>query len=610
MKERALFLVRSYITTLAVFLIAKVVFMFAMRGSQAFGVSDVCDVLRHGFTLDLSTAFYFIVLPLLITIASLWMSGRTTRRVFRIYFLLIAVAFSLAFIADTALYPHWGYKLDSTCLQYLASPKVAAASVPTWLLVAGLLAIIALSALLFYLFTMRMPRFTPPKRRWPYCIFALVALPVIFIGMRGGIEESTTNVGQAYYSQRAFLNHSAVNPVFNFLSSFENTVRTDVRYTYYSDAECKALLDSIFPTESLSPDTLLRTQRPNIVIVMMESCGGQFTMISGRKDVTPNLNRMASEGIYFSECYANSFRTDRATVSIFSGYPSFPTMSLQKNLAKNAKLPGLARTLLRAGYTTSYYYGGDINFTKKGSYLINSGFEQLSSQEDYPRPLRRMSKWGVHDEYVLDRIAQEVESWSPQDTVPHLIGYNTLSSHEPWEVPHKALADPVDNAFHYLDHCVELFIQRLRKSPAWDNLLVILLPDHGVNHNGQDETSKLKMHIPMLWLGGAVREPHTVDVFCNQSDLAATLFGQLGLPHDDFPFSRDVLSQNYTRPLAWHTFNNGFSMVDSTGFFVYDLTAESATVKDIDPKNEENASRLTRLGKAILQETSRDLSER
>jgi len=129
MKERALFLVRSYITTLAVFLIAKVVFMFSMRGSQPFGTSDVCDVLRHGFTLDLSTAFYFIVLPLLITIGSLWMSGRTTRRLFRIYFLVVAVAFSLAFIADTALYPHWGYKLDSTCLQYLASPKVAAASV-------------------------------------------------------------------------------------------------------------------------------------------------------------------------------------------------------------------------------------------------------------------------------------------------------------------------------------------------------------------------------------------------------------------------------------------------------------------------------------------------
>lgn len=602
MKERVLFLLRTYVVAVAVFLFAKVVFMLSLRSSQPFSLGDVYDVLHHGLTLDLSTALYFIVFPLLFTLASLWVSGRTTRRLLRVYFFLVSVAFSLAFVADTALYPHWGYKLDSTCLQYLASPTVAAASVPTWLLIAGLLLIIVLAALFFFLFTFRMPQYARLRRRWPFCLLTLVAVPLIFIGIRGGLDESTTNVGQAYYSQRAFLNHSAVNPVFNFLSSFESTVRTDVRYIYYTDEECQALLDSIFPTESLAPDTLLRTRRPNIVIVMMESCSGQFTMISGRNEVTPNLNRLADEGIYFSECYANSFRTDRATVSIFSGYPAFPTMSLQKNLSKNAKLPGLARTLLRAGYTTSYYYGGDINFTKKGSYLINSGFEHLSSQEDYPRQLRRMSKWGVHDEYVFDRIAQEIESWSPQDTVLHLIGYNTLSSHEPWQVPHQALADPVDNAFHYLDACVGQFISRLRKSPAWDNLLVVILPDHGINYAGHDETSQVKMHIPMLWLGGAVREPRVVDAFCNQCDLAATLFGQLGLPHDDFPFSRDVLSQNYTRPLAWHTFNNGFSLVDSTGFFVYDLTADTPIVGSGKEKE--------RLGKAILQETSRDLADR
>ena len=602
MKERVFFLLRTYVVAVAVFLLAKVVFMLSLWSSQPFSLGDMYDVLRHGLTLDLSTALYFIVFPLLFTLASLWVSGRIVRRLLRVYFFLVSVAFSLAFVADTALYPHWGYKLDSTCLQYLASPTVAAASVPTWLLVAGFLFIIALAALFFFLFTFRMPQYARVSRRWPLCLLILVAVPLIFIGIRGGVDESTTNVGQAYYSQRAFLNHSAVNPVFNFLSSFESTVRTDVRYTYYTEEECQALLDSIFPTESLSPDTLLRTRRPNIVLVMMESCSGQFTMISGRNEVTPNLNRLADEGVYFSQCYANSFRTDRATVSIFSGYPAFPTMSLQKNLAKNAKLPGLARTLLKAGYTTSYYYGGDINFTKKGSYLINSGFEHLSSQEDYPRSLRRMSKWGVHDEYVFDRIAQEIESWSPQDTVLHLIGYNTLSSHEPWQVPHQVLTDPVDNAFHYLDACIGNFISRLRKSPNWDNLLVIFLPDHGINYAGHDETSQVKMHIPMLWLGGVVREPRVVDAFCNQSDLAATLFGQLGLSHDDFPFSRDVLSQNYTRPLAWHTFNNGFSLVDSTGFFVYDLTAESPMVGSGKEKE--------RLGKAILQETSRDLADR
>jgi len=110
------------------------------------------------------------------------------------------------------------------------------------------------------------------------------------------------------------------------------------------------------------------------------------------------------------------------------------------------------------------------------------------------------------------------------------------------------------------------------------------------------------MHIPMLWLGGAVCQPRVVDAYCNQTDLAATLLGQLGIAHDDFLFSRDVLGRQYTRQFAFHTFNNGFSVVDSTGFFVYDLTSQRPMVGD--------DKQMERLGKAILQETTRDLSER
>ena len=603
MKPRILFLLRTYVVTVAIFLVAKVVFMCANHADHFFSVGDVADVLRHGLTLDLSTAFYFFVLPLLLMLVSLWWWGKGLRRVLRVYFLLVAFAFALAFVADTSLYPYWGFKLDASCLQYLSSPETAAASVSTDYLLLRLLAIVLLTGLFFFLYVWRMPHLKAMKRKWAYVLLTILALPLVFIGIRGGIDESTTNIGQVYYSQQAFLNHSAVNPVFSFLSSFENTGRSDVRYEFFSDEECASILDSVFDTRSLDPDSLLRTKRPHIVLIMLESCGGQFTMISGRQDVTPNLNRLASEGIYFSQCYANSYRTDRATVCIWSGYPSFPTMSLQKVPSKNAHLPALSRTLRDEGYTTSYYYGGDINFTKKRSYLVNCGFEELSSQDNYPRSLRVKSKWGVCDEIVLDTIASNIEKWAVGPDEPrHLIGYNTLSSHEPWEVPHQALADPVDNAFHYLDYCIGQFVERMRRSPLWDDLLIVMLPDHGVNHAGLDETSELKMHIPMLWLGGAVRQPRVVDAYCNQTDLAATLLGQLGIAHDDFLFSRDVLGRQYTRQFAFHTFNNGFSVVDSTGFFVYDLTSQRPMVGD--------DKQMERLGKAILQETTRVLSER
>lgn len=602
MRQRILFLVRMFLTTVVLFLGAKVVFMLVNRSAQAFTAGDVLDVLRHGLTLDLSTALHFVVVPFLVTIASIWYTGRWLDRIVKVWFAITAIAFALAFMADTALYPHWGYKLDASCLQYLATPTAAAASVSTGWLVIGLMGLIGLIGLLYFLFTWRLRPLAPLRRKWPYGVLCLAMAPLIFVGIRGGVDESTTNIGQVYYSQKPFLNHSAVNPVFSFLSSFESTMRDDVRYAFMTREECDSLLAGTYNTRSIGIDTLLTTPRPNVVLVMLESAGGQFTRIGGKDYVMPRFNRLCDEGVYFSQCYANSYRTDRATVSIWSGHLSFPTMSLQKVPKKNSKLPGVARTLVGVGYDTHYFYGGDINFTKKRSYLINSGFDRFTYKADFTRSEQRTAQWGVCDSIMFARVLEEIKTWQPDDKKNHLIGYNTLSSHEPWDVPIQVLDDPVENAFHYLDRCIGRFVDQLRQTPQWDNLLLVFIPDHGVKYAGIDETTSLIMHIPVLWMGGAVKAPRVIDTVCNQSDQAATLLGQLGISHDDFLFSRDVLSQTYTRPFAYHTFNNGFSLFDGTDFVVYDLTSDHPIVGS----NQD----LIRRGKAILQLSSEDLAGR
>ena len=106
----------------------------------------------------------------------------------------------------------------------------------------------------------------------------------------------------------------------------------------------------------------------------------------------------------------------------------------------------------------------------------------------------------------------------------------------------------------------------------------------------------------MVWVGGAVKAPRQVTSLCNQTDLAATLLAQLGLPHSQFRWSRDVLSRTYRYPFAVHNYNNGFSLTDSTGFMVYDLDSRRIIVDE-----SSDAPRLERMGKAILQATTSDL---
>ena len=269
--------------------------------------------------------------------------------------------------------------------------------------------------------------------------------------------------------------------------------------------------------------------------------------------------------------------------------------------AKSRSLPNMAATLARQGYNTHYLYGGDINFTNMRSYLVGGGFSQLTWKADYSQEEQQSAEWGVRDDITFETLRQLTDTMAR----PYLIGYSTLSSHEPWDVPVHRFDDKVLNAFYYLDQCIGQFIAQLKQSPRWKNTLVVMLPDHGINYKDIDETHQVRNHIPMLWVGGAVKTPKRISKLCNQTDLAATLLAQLGIDHADFGFSRDVLSNSYSYPFAYHTYNNGFSLVDSTGYVVYDLNSEKVIAG-----NSTDKERLVRMGKALLQKTSADLKKR
>ena len=603
MRQRALYLLKFYVATLFFFVAAKIGFMLYQHGGHNFTFTDMLQVIGHGLSLDLSTSLYIIAVPFLLVAASLWL--RIPKWCFRIYYAFAAVLLSLAFVADTSLYEFWQFKLDASCLSYLETPTEAMASVSTGYILLRLLCLMILVGGIYWVYD----KLTPPFQRLASgmqklaaSLATLLLIPLIIIGIRGGLDESTTNIGQVYYSQNQFLNHSAVNPVFSFFASFEKTATNNVTYHFMEDKACEQIVSELYNTKSIGIDTLLTTQQPNIIVILLESCGGQFTEISGRTDITPNLNRLAHEGIYFTNCYANSWRTDRGTLCTWSGYPSFPTMSVMKMPSKSRSLPNIARTLQQErGYSTHYLYGGDINFTNMRSYLVAGGFSDLTWKDDYTKEEQTSAKWGVRDDITFQTLTELTQTMRQ----PFLIGYSTLSSHVPWDVPIHHFDDEVLNAFYYLDQCIGDFIQQLRQSDLWDNTLVIMLPDHGIVYAGLDESNPLLNHIPMLWVGGAVKQPRRIEQVCNQTDLPATLLGQLGIAHDEYTFSRDVLSVTYKNPFAIHTYDDGYTIIDSASFVNYDFISNRVVSnygKDRD--------KLILRAKAILQAASKDLNKR
>ena len=608
MKKRIAYISLYFFTVLLIFILQKPLFML-YNGSieKGFGFADYMQVMVHGASLDAATAGYLTAFPFLLVLISIWFRKFPLKKILYRYYILAAALISIIFVVDMALYTFWGFKLDASVFLYIDSPKEALASVSVGFILLRVLAILLLIALNSWVLLKITPSvLTATRKRIAGTAGMLLLGGVLFIIIRGGVTESTSNIGQVYFSNEPFLNHSAVNPDFSLLSSMGKSQDFASEFNFFDEEKRAALFDGLYPTtDGDSIIQVLNTKRPNILIILMEGFGGAFVEpLGGLPDVTPHFNRLSKEGVFFTNCYANSFRTDRGTVCTFSGYLGLPTASVMKIPAKSRTLPAIAEGLSKAGYKTDFLYGGDINFTNMKSYLLSTGYQRLTANTDFSLAEQTSNAWGVNDDITFEYLYNQLRNRKEEG--PWHTAFLTLSSHEPFEVPYHRLEDKIPNAFAYTDECLGKFVDRLKQTPAWKDLLVICLPDHGFYYPREGSNAMPRFyHIPLLWLGGAVKQPMQVDKIMNQTDLAATLLGQLGLEHTAFTFSRNVLGSDYKYPFAFYSFNNGFSFRDSTGVTVFDNNSGSILFDE--PEADE--SRLDK-GKAILQTVYDDLGNR
>lgn len=610
-KRKIAFLLAVFFATVALMAAQKPVFLLwysHLAASAAWG--EWIGVVVHGLKLDLTVAGYITALPLLVTLLSLWvrLPDRPWRGVMAAYFVAVSVVTAVIFAVDLGLYEHWGFRLDATILMYLADPKEAMASVDLWTGIRQTLVCVlwAWGMSWVYLRVLRLFDGERPRRRaaagWSVAVLLLAGLD--FVAIRGGVEASVANVSKVYFSSNLFLNHAATNPVFSFLSSLGDRTDFAAQYPFFDEEERAERFDALRGNGPKSGPTerVLRTERPDVVVVILESFARSImdTDAAG-EPVMPNLERLKGEGIWFENFFANSFRTDRGEVAVLSGFPAQTGVSIMKLPAKSRNLPSIARSLGREGYDTHFYYGGDLNFTNQASYMYATGWQRLTWQKDlkFDRPA---ADWGYDDALMCDYFADEVIARSAE-AKPFLAGLLTLSSHTPFDVPYEKFPDRMLNAVAFTDDCIGRMIGKLKASPAWDNLLVVLVADHGYPF---PETlmynEPMRHRIPMLWLGGALTGPRVVEEYASQIDICATVLAQLAVAHDDFDYSKDIFAPAPPRKFAYYTFEEGFGVVDPTGEAIWDGTS-GRVLRATSPE-------LLDVGRTMLQTTYRDIADR
>lgn len=612
MRERLKYLLIMFLMLLAVFVTQKPLFMlYNLDVATNVGIGDYFMVMFHGLQLDITVTSYCMVLPTIVVLLSFFKKV-PVRKILVAYYFILMLIIATIFVADAVLYHFWGFKLNSSVFMYTDRPGDALASVSVWFVIFRVLLIFVFAKLYSWLCYKLTPKFF--VRNPKYRISAMILIPVLglyFLGIRGGIDESTANVSDVYYSDNQFLNHAAVNPTFNMLYTLTKSKDFSKEFNFYGDEERETLTKGLFTTESVDTDTLLRTRRPNVLIVIWEGCPGAFVeAVGGEPDVTPNLNRLANEGVVFTNCYANSYRTDRGVLCTLSGWLGMPTASLMKMTDKSSNLPAIAESLSAFGYKCDFWYGGDVGFTNMNSYLYESGYKTVRGDMYFSAEDRNYSKWGVPDHVVLDSVANNIINRKDIDG-RWMTTVLTLSSHEPWEVPYQRLDEKKRNSMAYTDDCMGKFVERLKQSPVWNDLLVVVLSDHGIKSNQKQQNSDYEVaHIPMVWIGGAVKEHRVVSSIMAQSDMAATLLGQLDIPHADFIFSRDVMSKTYQCPSAFHTFDNGMTLIDSLGVVTYDNNAKRTIYSELFTGGQMDIKLYENKIKAVLQTVYKDAATR
>lgn len=597
--SRLIYFFLTYFLFIFYFLADKVFFMlFHWEQTAEQGFTNIFKVLWNGFLMDVSMAGYLVLIPGIIVILSFFFI-KGLQNSLKIYYLIFCFLINIIVITDINLYSFWGFRIDATVFNYINSPKEAAASVSAFRIIMICAAIIIWTLLQYYFlrkillkfFPNRTPKFVKTKIISAFCWILL--LGILIIPIRGGLSTATMNVSRVYFSNNIFLNHSAINPVFYMLNSFEQQKNLNEQYRYMSDDEAEKTVNKIIATDQSDNVQALNLQRPNIIFIILESFGKQvIENLGGEKGVTPNLNRYINEGVFFSNMYANSFRTDRGIVSVLAGLPAQPSMSILKYPQKTQALPSIPQALINNDYSASFLHGGDLNFANIRSFIVSQGITDITMDKDFPIKYL-LTKWGARDEFAFSKLQEQIAA---EKNTPYFKAFLTLSSHEPFDVPTVRFDDPYLNSVFYTDSCLGVFVDEIKKRADWENTLIVMVPDHNMRYPYNIEYFAPERHqVFMLWMGGAVKKPMVVDKICSQTDIASTLLTQLDIESEEFIFSRNVLSADY-KEFAFYDFPNGFGVAETSAKAAYDCTADKELLRE-----GENTDSLFVKGKAYLQ---------
>ncbi len=521
-------------------------------------------------------------------------------KLINILVVILIMANAFIIVTDSALVSMWGTKINTKALSYLYYPYLLSQSFLSvrYVVLVSFFILLSVSTIIFYFkFVQIKGEFRIKK------IAVLLFIPIIlvtFTMVRGGWGNNPIAKNRGVYSDNITLNLATVNGFWNFLSVIIKKVEINIQYFDFEVAE--KTVKNYYEVEKDTTISILTTQRPNIVLIMLESFGAENMMkLGGKQPVAPKLDSLAEQGILFTNFYAAGSRTEQGMVALLSGFPATPMHSVQRNASKVFNLPMVSRSLKNVGYELNFYYGGYLDYARTNEYLETGLFDNVYDKTEFSK--MKQSYMGAYDEDLFQfQLDKSVTSKQP-----FFSAFLTSSTHVPYDGDFNQLfwtktgeSNDYKNAVHYSDSCVVQYIELAKKYDWYKNTLFVLIADH-VNSlsNERDYNEPLSYKIPLILYGEVIKPEFRgkqITKPAGQFHLPATLLAQLGLDYSKFEFSTNLFNP-YAKSFAYYAFDNGFGIIGNNDTIVFDNSANAIISKHTKLKNDSTLN----LGKSFLQ---------
>ncbi len=573
---------KQYLFWLLFFAFGRMVFLLYYTHSIVLTSAPFSEVMMSfakGFKLDVATAGYIMIIPFFLHLVKIFYSPPVIHRINQIYHWILIGLYALLVSTELGLYAEWQTKVNYKALLYLQHPtEIVNSAQPTetslllfiWLVMTALGVWVYNKFFHKRLINLQLPNMVALS-------FLLLMPPVLLILMRGGIEEIPINQSQSFYSKHAILNAAATNSAFNlYISYHENKNSTTNPFVCMPQAAAQQKVKAIYHTPQDSTLSVLKTTRPNIVFIIMESWSA--TLVESpqeQAEVTPQLHKLMKQGLYFDNLYASGPRSEQGMASIFSGFPAHPITSITVQPDKYHRLPSMIKDLKQEGYTTSFSFGGQLIYGNIKSYIMFNAFDHVKEVYDYDADLPR-GNLGIHDEFTLQVLKEDIGQL-PQ---PFFAGLFTLSTHSPYDQPMEEKItwggneQKYLNSAYYTDYSIGRFIDSVKQCDWYPNTLFVFVADHSHHsYNNLPMTNIEYQKIPMLWYGEPLQDSlrgkrwHHLGI---QTDIVATLLPQLQMQAQakQYPWSKNLFNP-FAPEFAYSAYEIGYAWKRPAGSVSY-----------------------------------------